>query len=447
MDNKEHNIGNPGDRALEILEDKYLCDHCLGRQHGLLLSGTDNKNRGQAIRNYLMMYGDIKLLEENDPTTLKLVGRNTELGKKSLERRGVEIEKQDRECWLCGDIFSQLDKYVQHIVRETQDIEFNTFLVGTKLTSRLIQKEEEIWAEYGAEYSESLKSEFNREIGKRFEEKTDAEVEFENPEVVAIINLESDEVEIKNNPIFFYGRYIKHARGIPQTEWHCPACRGEGCMRCEGEGTLHQTSIEEIIGKPILRDTEGKEAVFHGAGREDLDVKMLGDGRPFVIEIKEPKKRKINKDEVIEEINSEYNDKIEINGLKPVDRDKIKEIKEARAPKTYRAKIKRKPDNNEISREEIKKALKKLEGKTIKQKTPRRISRRPEKTRKRKVHKTELLDTTDEHHIIKIKTEAGAYVKELISGDKGNTKPSLAELLKKDIKCIELDVLEVHYPK
>ena len=31
-------------------------------------------------------------------------------------------------------------------------------------------------------------------------------------------------------------------------------------------------------------------AYLHAAGREDIDVRMLGDGRPFIIEFENPKK-------------------------------------------------------------------------------------------------------------------------------------------------------------
>ena len=33
-----------------------------------------------------------------------------------------------------------------------------------------------------------------------------------------------------------------------------------------------------------------KDYKFHTGGREDIDVRMLGNGRPFVLEILDPKK-------------------------------------------------------------------------------------------------------------------------------------------------------------
>jgi len=39
--------------------------------------------------------------------------------------------------------------------------------------------------------------------------------------------------------------------------------------------------------------------------------------------------------------------------------------------------------------------------------------------------------------------ESGTYVKELVSGDDGRTKPSLSELLGREAKVAQLDVLEI----
>ena len=42
----------------------------------------------------------------------------------------------------------------------------------------------------------------------------------------------------------------------------------------------------------------GKEHFFHGMGREDIDALCLGEGRPFVLELSEPRIRDIDLDEL-----------------------------------------------------------------------------------------------------------------------------------------------------
>jgi len=51
-------------------------------------------------------------------------------------------------------------------------------------------------------------------------------------------------------------------------------------------------SVEELICVPINKVVLAAEWRFSASGREDVDVRMLGSGRPFVIELINP--RRIN---------------------------------------------------------------------------------------------------------------------------------------------------------
>jgi tRNA pseudouridine synthase 10 len=52
---------------------------------------------------------------------------------------------------------------------------------------------------------------------------------------------------------------------------------------------MGEASVEEIIGNAILPYLRGDRYKFHAAGREagreDIDVRMLGSGRPFLAEV------------------------------------------------------------------------------------------------------------------------------------------------------------------
>ena len=48
---------------------------------------------------------------------------------------------------------------------------------------------------------------------------------------------------------------------------------------------MSDSSVEECIGEILLPYFHGKSYKFHTAGREDVDVRMLGNGRPFVLEV------------------------------------------------------------------------------------------------------------------------------------------------------------------
>lgn len=48
---------------------------------------------------------------------------------------------------------------------------------------------------------------------------------------------------------------------------------------------LYPTSIQEEIANDILPHFKCNNYKFSTGGREDIDVRMLGNGRPFVLEI------------------------------------------------------------------------------------------------------------------------------------------------------------------
>ena len=93
--------------------------------------------------------------------------------------------------------------------------------------------------------------------------------------------------------VFVEGRYRKLSRDLPQTVFFCPECKGhprrrKGCARCEGFGKLTRDSVQELIGWVLGAAFKTRKNKFHGAGREDVNVRMLGAGRPFVMEFLNP---------------------------------------------------------------------------------------------------------------------------------------------------------------
>ena len=49
----------------------------------------------------------------------------------------------------------------------------------------------------------------------------------------------------------------------------------------------------------------------------------------------------------------------------------------------------------------------------------------------------------DKSFSMKIKTEGGLYIKELISGDEGRSNPNVSEILGVNAICAQLNVIEV----
>jgi len=426
-----------------ILKEGPICDSCLGRQFGKLSTGLTNAQRGFSIKTEMSM----QAAADNDRETQQLLAPTFPQARKVLG-----IEGQDEECWLCRGLFQDpenIEKWAGRCIEAAKGYEYDTLLVGTKVPPIYSEKEEVVWAECGVTHAEPLKAELNREVGKAVSLKTNKEVDFKRPDVVFTIDLAADKVVLKVNSLFIYGRYKKYVRDIPQTRWPCRECGGKGerngikCEHCKGTGKMYPTSVEEQINHEVMLAFGAADAILHGAGREDIDARMLGDGRPFVMEVINPRIRWVDLDRLKEKINAYAAGKVSVEGLHYVDKDAVEQVKGIKPDKTYRLKV---IYNDDISIETLKSSLATLSHSTILQRTPERVShRRADLERKRKVYDITLeeLNEADKYFTITVRCESGLYVKELVSGDNGRTKPSLSALLGVYARVAELDVINV----
>lgn len=406
MVNKLHNK-KILENAKKILSAYKLCDPCLGRLFAQIEKGMLNQERGATLR---------KHLKQNTKTKVK-------------------------DCWLCGGLLDEIPHFVDLISNVLANYEFDTFLIGSKVDEDILQREQELWQFAGSDHAESIKTEVNREIGKPLEEKLQKEVRFENPAIMAVVDTAFDVVTLQIASLFVYGRYKKYVRDLPQTKWFCKICHGKGCRRCNYTGKLYETSIEELIAQPFLEQTSGNAESFHGCGREDIDVRMLGNGRPFVLEIKNPKRRSINLSQIKDQINAHNKDLIEVGDLCFSDRKEIARIKNASFRKIYRIEFK---SEKPINKEKLKKAIQALRGKTIGQQTPSRVAhRRADMVREKQIYSCSIESIEGAIATLTLEAESGTYIKELISGDDGKTKPNLSELIGIPCNVTALDVIEI----
>jgi len=384
------------------LVDRPLCDACLGRLVGKAGHGLTNTERGRTLRQRFQV-------EAGGP------------------------------CYLCGGLLFEIDKFADLAAAKLEGWDFHTFLVGSKVDPEVLAREELLWTQLGAPNAEGIKSELNREIGKRLEERFGKPAEFARPDVVAIIDTAFDSVLVEVNPLFIYGRYRKLLRGIPQTRWPCRRCRGKGCDHCGGRGKMYETSVEEVIATPVLAQTGGSGHALHGMGREDVDARMLGRGRPFILEVKEPRHRSVVLGDVAATVNRTGS--VEVEGLRMASGAEVVGLKEDRARKTYRVLVR---FAGSVEGGKLKLAAASLASRPIGQRTPARVShRRADRTRERLVTAIEVTRLDSATAELRITAEAGTYVKELVHGDRGRTTPSLAETLGVACDVVELDVLEI----
>jgi tRNA pseudouridine synthase 10 len=248
-------------------------------------------------------------------------------------------------------------------------------------------------------------------------------------------------------PVCFGGYYTKLIRGISQTPWLSEEQE-------VGNGSV-SGDIEALLS-PVLRADSLK---FIAAGREDMDVRMLAGGRPFLIEAVNAR--------CSEEEASDTALRALCERLVPVGRVGVRALTllsphqrgllregEAEKSKAYRALV-------HLSRPVSPSALAALStlGEVVlAQMTPLRVlHRRAPLTRARSVLSLNATAVAGSERLVQLdlRCAAGLYVKEFVHSDWGRTRPALAELIERleapegegrealRTDCLELDVMAV----
>ncbi|TFG19935.1 MAG: tRNA pseudouridine(54/55) synthase Pus10 [Promethearchaeota archaeon] len=449
------------DKLLLIYKKYYICTHCLGRVFALLASGVSNLERGNSLllsftmENHRKYFSKNKNSEKTALNNLRILAEKAKFipAQRVLENEGCDysIINSDEKCYLCNDIFLNLQIYINKAKELVKNIEFNSILVGTSPDSEIINREDKFKAELNLLNSESFKSHFNRVVGKIISTDLNKTAEFSNPDILFLykIGFKNFDIELIIKSVFIAGRYNKLIRGIPQTHWMCRNCQGKGCESCNFSGKQYDISVEELITPEFFKETQAIDSKFHGAGREDIDVRMLGTGRPFILELKNPKVRTLDLDNIETRVNQTNAGKIKICDLRYSNKKEVIKMKSKAetSRKTYNVLVE---SEKEINLEEFNSYIKELkeifEHQKLNQRTAQRVShRRADIIRKKTIFRVDGQYLKPNLFEFVIETQGGTYVKELINGDEGRTNPSFTEIFKIPLVCKELDVINVDY--
>jgi tRNA pseudouridine synthase 10 len=329
-----------------------------------------------------------------------------------------------------------IEAFARAVLRLRAEYEFGTFWLGTRVAGPVTQEE-----------ALAIKQEVNRRVGQCVERTAPGLAASLERAVIRIeLNYPAGGARVQRlRPLLIYGRYRKLSREIPQSKWPCRRCRGAGCDVCGGTGKRFQRSVEELVAAPILPVCGGAGTKMHSVGREDVDARMLGRGRPFVLELGMPRVRTFDLAPIQEALNRTLAGEIAVEQFQFADRDLLDRMVRMSPDKSYRAAVE---CHAPVPREAVDR-LGSLRDLMLRQETPRRVlHRRPNLVRRRTV-RTCSVEISETGPIIRrfdltVRVQSGTYIKELISGDEGRTTPSISAILRAPCDCAELDVLEVH---
>jgi len=236
-----------------ILKKYDLCDQCLGRLFSKQLHLSSNKFLG-----------------------------------KKLKKNYISKSK----CYVCKDLFCNLDHFLKLMLDLSSNYEFQTYGVGIIIKPSIVDRDDFIRSKYKLKGIDSIKTDIAKELIKLFTKKTQKTLDSFDPEITFTVNLKDESCQLHSKSITIFGKYVKSERGYAQKQTTCDNCSGTGCRVCDFHGISEFESIEGIISKLLFKKFGGTTTKFTWIGGEDKSSLVLGNGRPFFVKIKNPSKRK-----------------------------------------------------------------------------------------------------------------------------------------------------------
>ena len=243
-------------QSKSILNECDLCDNCLGRFFIRLTHFASARILGNRIRH-------------------------------SINSRIVT------KCYICKNIFSNIDLYVKMMQDTSFGYEFSTFTVGAILKQSTIERDDKLRSKFHLRGVDGIKTAITKELGKKFVRKTKKRIDHLSPDITFTINFKTEQCNVKTKPIFLYGRYLKDKRGLSQKEESCKDCKGRGCIFCNNHGIVSFDGVEGKVAKFLYEKFKTEQVKFTWIGGEDKTSLVMGDGRPFFAKLLSPKKRNI----------------------------------------------------------------------------------------------------------------------------------------------------------
>ncbi len=365
--------------------------------------------------------------------------------------------ERGEECFICQGALSALPSLVDAALTQSVGFEWETFSVSSSFSRAMLMREAEVATSLLPGEFTSLKNDTNARLSEQVAKASGKKNDQRAADASFEFDFTSKKAVARPVQLYIHGHYIKLARGFCQSRWHCSECGGNGtraaarlrpsaaadggavaCDSCKGSG-MNYPSVEEEIGKVLAPAFGASGCTLHASGREDVDVRCLGGGRPFVAELASPKKRKASLGSLEREFAK--NENVRAIGLRFVHKAFIDSVCNSHFEKEYEAIV---SGDRALTAADAKKVAA-LSGTALSQHTPTRVlARRTDMLRKRTVYKISAQAIEGGKLKLHILAEAGTYIKEFIHSDEGRTTPSVSSVLKCKAACDSLDVVGIH---
>ena len=196
-----------------------------------------------------------------------------------------------RECFVCAGTMDRIQRMAEVAVSRARRYQFRTFAVGVSFPEGVQEREDELRSNFKLKGNETIKTQAARLVASEVSAGSGKRVDKQRPDVTLLVDFGAGEVSVSSRPVFFYGRYTKPA-GVPQRRLLCEHCQGAGCKKCHNTGHELRVSVESLLRRKLAGFSGSERMIFTWIGSEDPRSVVYPPGRPFVVEIKNPRKRK-----------------------------------------------------------------------------------------------------------------------------------------------------------
>ena len=196
------------------------------------------------------------------------------------------------DCYVCGGLMDRAEEMAEVAASRARRFEFRTFSVGVSVPEGVQEREDELRSEMKLKGNETIKTQAARLIAKEVSARLRKKVDRQRPEVALLADFGAGDVFVTSRPVFFYGRYSKPP-GVAQRRSFCEECRGAGCKKCRNTGFERKPSVEDELRKKLGGFSGSQKMTFTWFGSEDSESRVFPPGRPFVAELKSPRKRRL----------------------------------------------------------------------------------------------------------------------------------------------------------
>lgn len=258
-------------------------------------------------------------------------------------------------------------------------------------------------------------------------------------------------------PIYISGQYNKYARNVSQSPWiiHNNLKRNEhdGIQTSSNTTEMSELNVESQITKHMKSVYNPSKMMFSSSGREDMDVRMLGNGRLFYIELFDCKQIYDANHTIYNTIQCHINNDnpvVQVNNIHLSNRTLYDQMNKSidKKNKYYRCII---ITNKSITVQQLQQLIDCTTSFTIAQHTPIRVShRRADLCRIKTIYcmSTQYINSTSFQ--LDLCTSSGTYIKEYVHSDNGRTQPNIGSMLGDgySAEIIQLDVMQLfdHIP-